>query len=162
MAYMNVNWNATTYGTGFPANVIAQQYGQHIVNVKLASDTPNGALVAADVSKAWASFDVFDEAAVTTFEGIIEGQDNNGDWIICVTDPGDALFVYQKPLTPYENPKELTLEKHFYNKAGDVVRCYALVKFDRITVSADNLGGADPAAGKKITGVASKKMTVAA
>lgn len=159
MAYMHVNYNVTKHGTGYPANVNAQEYGDHILNIKLASDTDNGMLVAADVSKVWPEFDVFDEAAVNTFEGIVEQQMPDGMWLVCVTDPGDALFVYQKPLTPYESPRELTKEDAFYNKKDDIVRCYCLKKFDRIAVSEDNFNGT-PEAGATISGVEDKKMTV--
>lgn len=159
MAYMWTNYTVSKYGTGYPANVNAQEYGDHVLNVKLATDTSNGMLVAADVSKAWSEFDVFDEAAVTTFEGIVEQQMKDGMWLVCVTDPGDALFVYQKPLTPYESPRELTKENAFYNKKDDIVRCYCLKKFDRIAVSEDNFNGT-PVAGAMITGVEDKKMTV--
>lgn len=159
MAYMHVNYAVSKHGTGYPANVLAQEYGEHILNIKLASDTDNGMLVAADVSKVWPEFDVFDEAAVTTFEGVVQQQMPDGTWLVCVTDPGDALFVYQKPLTPYESPRELTREEAFFNKEGDIVRCYKLAKFDRVSISEDNFNGT-PVAGAMITGVEDKKMTV--
>ena len=162
MAYMHVNFAVTEHGIGYPANVLAQEYGEHILNVKLATDTDNGMLVAADVASAWPEFDVFDETAVTSFAGIVEQQMQDGTWLVCVTDPGDALFVYQKPLTPYESPRELTQEKAFYNKAGDIVRCYKLAKFDRIAVSAKNFSGDDPEVGATISSVSNKKMVVSA
>ena len=161
MAYMNVNWEINEYGTGFPNNTLASEYGEHLLNVQLSTDTDNGMLVAADVDNAWVSFDVFAETAVTTFKGIIEQQMGDGSWLVLVTDPGDALFVYQKPLTPYESPRELLKESAFYNKAGDIVRCYKLAKFDRISVSESNFNGI-PVAGAKITGVSDKKMTIGA
>lgn len=161
MAYMSLNWAVTNnHATALPSNVLAQEYGSHILNVKLTSDTDNGNLIAANTSAAWESFDVFAEAAVTTFKGIVEQQMPNGNWIVCVTDPGDALLVYQKPLTPYESPRELTDEEAFYNKAGDIVRCYVLQKYDRFEVNAAAFAST-PTAGDSITGVSSKKMTLA-
>lgn len=159
MAYMHVNYAVSEHGTGYPANTLASEYGEHFANVKLATDTDNGMLVSIDLTKAWSEFDVFDEAAVTTFEGIVQQQMPDGMWLVCVTNPGDAYFVYQKPLTPYESPRELTKEKAFYNKAGDIVRCYKLAQIDRIAVSEDNFNGT-PVAGAMITGVEDKKMTV--
>ena len=159
MSYMNVKFNVSKFGTGFPNNTLAEEYGEHLLNIKLASDTANGMLVAADVSKAWPEFDVFDEAAVTEFEGIVEQQLEDGKWLVCVTDPGDALFVYQKPLTPYESPRELLKEEAFYLKKGDIARCYCLAKFDRISVSEDNFEGT-PEAGAVVSGVTNKKMTI--
>lgn len=159
MAYMHVDYAVTKHGTGYPANTLASQYGEHIVNVKLASDTDNGMLVAADVTKAWPEFDVFDEAAVTNFEGIVEQQMPDGTWLVCVTNPGDALLVYQKELTAYESPRELLKPSAMYNKTGDIVRCYKLAPFDRIAVSEDNFNGT-PEAGALVNGVEDKKMSV--
>jgi hypothetical protein len=116
-------------------------------------------LVAADVTKAWPEFDVFDEATVNTFEGIVEQQMPDGTWLVCVTNPGDALLVYQKELTAYESPRELLKPTAMFNKAGDIVRCYKLSKFDRISISADNFNGT-PVAGATISGVEDKKMTI--
>lgn len=159
MAYMNVQYSVSQHGTGFPANTLAQEYGEHILNIKLATNTDNGMLVSADVSKVWPEFDVFDEAAVTTFEGIVEQKMPDGTWLVCVTDPGDALLVYQKELTAYESPRELLKPTAMFNKAGDIVRCYKLAKFDRIAVSEDNFNGT-PVAGATISGVEDKKMTI--
>ena len=157
--YMDIKYAVSTFGTGFPNNTLAAEYGEHILNVKLESDTPNGALVSVDTDNAWVSFDVFAEKAATTFKGIVEQQMTDGSWLVCCTDPGDSLFIYQKPLTPYERPRELTEEKAFYNKAGSIVRGYRLAPFDRISVSADNFVGT-PEAGAKVNGVQDKKMKI--
>lgn len=145
------------HARALPSNVVAQRYGNHQPSVRLASDTDNGNLVAVG---AWAGWDFFDEAAVTTFTGEIVAQDKNGDWVVLVTDPGDACFVYQKPLTPYESPEQLLDEKMMYNKAGDIVRTYVLTKLDRITVSDEGFTGGSPAIGASITGVTNKKMVI--
>lgn len=149
---------AATHARALPSNVVSQRYGNHTPSVQLSTDTDNGNLIAVG---AWVDWDYFAEAAVTTFTGEIIAQDKNGDWVVLVTDPGDACLVYQEPLTPYETPKELLNEKTMYNKAGDIVRTYVLTKLDRITVSTEGFTGNDPAVGKSITGVTSKKMVVA-
>ena len=156
MAYMSLNFNVGQHATALPSNVLAQEYGAHIFNILLETDTDNGNLVAAGD---WHDFDVFEEGAVTTFEGEIVQKMPNGNWLVLVTDPGDALLVYQKPLTPYESPRELTKESAFYNKAGDIVRCYELRKWDRFEAS-DLAFTGTPEVGASITGVASKKMTI--
>ena len=156
MAYMSINWSVDQHATALPSNVLAQDYGAHIFNIKLASNADNGNLVAAGD---WEAYDVFDEAAVTTFEGKIVHKMPNGNWLVLVTDPGDALLVYQKPLTPYESPRELTEESAFFNKKDDIVRCYELRKWDRFEASDAAFTGT-PAVGATISGVASKKMTI--
>ena len=158
MAYMHVGLSVSEHGTGFPANVLAQEYGSHIMNVKLATDTDNGMIVGVDTSEQ-VSFDVFNETTPTTLTGTVLQQNQDGSWLVIVETAVNAGFVYQKPLTPYESPKELLDEKAMFNKAGDIVRVYMLQPFDRISVSEDNFNGT-PAAKAKITGVSNKKMTI--
>ena len=160
MAYMSINWSVDQHGTGLPANTLASEYGNHIMNVKLTSDTDNGMLVSIDTSKQ-VSFDVFEEKAVTSFEGTILQQNQDGTWLVLVTDPGDALFVYQLPLNPHDESREFLKESAMYNAEGDIIRAYVLSKYDRISVSEENFNGT-PEAEKTITGVADKKMTVGA
>ena len=83
----------------------------------------------------------------------------NGNWLVLVTNPGDACLVYQKPLTPYESPRELMSEKVMYNKQGDIVRAYGLHKHDRFEVSDEAFSGT-PAVGAQIKSVSSKKMVI--
>ena len=160
MAYMHVNFNVTEHGTGFPANTLAAEYGSHIMNVKLATDTDNGMIVGVDTSKQ-VSFDVFDETTPETFTGTVLQKNQDGTWLVLVKTAVNAGFVYQKPLTEYESPRALTEEKAFYNKAGDIVRVYMLQPFDRISVSESNFSGT-PTANAAITGVTNKKLTVGA
>lgn len=149
---------AATHARALPSNVVSQRYGNHMPSVKIDTDTDNGNLIAVGD---WVAWDYFAEATVTSFAGKIIAQDKNGDWVVLVTNPGDAVFVYQKPLTPYESPEQLLSEKTMYNKAGDIVRTYVLTKFDRITVSTEGFTGNDPAVGATISGVTNKKMVVA-
>lgn len=158
MSYMHINWSVDSHATALPSNVLAQDYGAHIFNIKLTTDCDNGNLVAAGD---WESLDVFTEAAATTFTGKIVQKMPNGNWLVLVTDPGDALLVYQKPLTPYESPRELTKEEAFYNEAGDIVRAYELRKWDRFELSDLGFNGT-PVVGKNITGISNKKLTVSA
>ena len=149
---------AATHARALPSNVVSQRYGNHMPSILLSTDTDNGNLIAVGD---WAGWDYFAEKAVTSFKGKIIAQDKNEDWVVLVTDPGDACLVYQEPLTPYETPKELLSEKTMYNKAGDIVRTYVLTKLDRFTVSTEGFTGATPAVGKTISGVTNKKMVVA-
>ena len=157
MAYMSINMQVGQHATALPSNVLAQEYGAHVLNILLGSDADNGNLVAAG---AWHELDVFEEAAVTTFEGKIVQKMPNGNWLVLVKNPGDALLVYQKPLTPYESPRELTNESAMYNKEGDIVRCYELRKWDRFEVS-DLAFDGTPEVGASISSVSNKKMVIA-
>ena len=155
---MTVDFQVGAHAVGYPNNVLAQRQGEHVYSVQLTTDADNGNLVAIGD---WDRMDVFKEAAVTDFEGKIVEQMSDGNWLVLVTDPGDACLVYQKPLTPYEAPASLRAESAMFNKAGSVVRCYGLHKHDRFEVSAAGFSGT-PAKGKCITGVTGKKLVVGA
>lgn len=153
---MTVDIATGTHAKGYPSNVLAQRSGEHVYSVRLSSNTDNGNLVAIGD---WADWDVFTEAAVTTFTGKIVAKNPDGTWLVLVTDPGDAGFVYTKPLSPYTEAS-LRGEKTMYNKAGDVARVYGLHKHDRISVSDEGFTGT-PAVGATISSVAAKKMVIA-
>lgn len=147
-----------THAKGYPANVNAQQYGDHTPHVLLSSDTDNGNIVGIGD---WDHWDVFQETTPTTFEGKIVDQMVDGTWLVLVKNAVNAAFVYQKPMTPYESPAELLNEKVMYNPAGSVVRTYMLKYLDRIAVSDEGFNGT-PKVGATITGVENKKMTIGA
>lgn len=154
---MNVDFTVGGHAVGYPNNVLAQRQGEHVYSVELTTDADNGNLVAIGD---WERMDVFAEAAVTTFTGKIVEKMVDGNWLVLVTNPGDACLVYQKPLTPYEAPASLRAESAMYNKAGDVVRCYGLHKHDRFEVSDAGFDGT-PEVGATISTVANKKLKIA-
>ena len=160
MAYMHVNYHIDQYGWGFPNNLLSSEYGGHLVNAYLTEDCSNGCLISVDTSKEY-DFDVFEQKAATKFEGTVLRQMQDGSWLVLVTDPGDALFLYQKPLSPHQELREFMKESAMYNKAGDIVRAYCLYKFDRFSSSEENFDGT-PEPGAKISGVSNKKMVIAA
>ena len=140
-----------------PSNVLAQNYGEHMFSIQLDTATDNGNLVAVGD---YVSLDLFAEAAVTSFEGKIVQKMTNGNYLVMVTDPGDAVLVYEKPLIAEEYSNNFKKISNFYNEAGAVVRCYGLHKYDRFEVSAEAFSGT-PEVGKTISSVANKKMVIA-
>lgn len=154
---MTADFTVGSHATGYPANVAAQRYGNHMPSVKAMTDTDNGNFVKAGE---WLDWDYFEEEAVTKFEGKIIAKNPDGTFLVLVKDPGDALFVYTKPLAPYETPSILKQEKTFFNKAGDTMRTYVLTKFDKVAVSAEGFNG-EPEVGAAISGVTNKKLDVA-
>ncbi len=77
----------------------------------MGSDTDNGNLIAVGD---WDSLDLFKEAAVTKFEGKIVEKMGNGNYLVLVTDPGDAVLVYQVPVGAEEWTNEWKKEKATY------------------------------------------------
>ena len=126
-------------------------------SVELTTDADNGNLIAVGD---WKSLDLYTEAAVTTFEGKIVEKMGNGNYLVLVTDPGDAVLVYNVPVGAEDWTNTFNKESNLYNVAGDRVRCYGLHKYDTFEVSAEGFDGT-PEVGKVITGVSAKKMTVA-
>ena len=153
---MTAAFTVGTHAKAYPNNCLAARSGEHLYSIKLTTDADNGNLIAVG---AWDSMDCFKEAAVSDFEGVIVEHMADGNWLVLVTDPGDACLVYQKPLTPYESPAALLDESCMYNKAGDIVRAYGLHKHDRFEASDAAFDGT-PEVGATISAVSSKKMVI--
>ena len=157
MANMSMFYEIAKHATANPSNVLAAEGGAHMYSILLDSDTDNGNLIAVGE---WESLDLFAEAAVTTFEGKIVEQMGNGNYLVLVENPGDAILVYNVPVGAEEYNNRFKLESNLYNKAGDIVRCYGLVKHDRFEVSKEAFSGT-PTVGAEIKSVAGKKMVIA-
>ena len=152
---MTADFSIGTHAKSYPSNVLAQRSGKHIYSIEADVDTDNGALVAWGE---WLGFDRFSAKDSTGFEGKIVQKNVDGTWLVLVTNPGDACLVYTEPLTPYESPAALKQEEAFYNKAGDVMRCYELAYGDRFAVSDAAFSGS-PAVGSTVS-VTGRKLTV--
>lgn len=144
------------HAVAFPSKLVAQNGGEHIYNIELATDTDNGNLVA---KGDFIDIDLYAEAEVTEFEGVIRRQANNGNWYVEVVNPGDALFVYMPAYIAEDWTNKWKAEKNFYNASGETVRGYGLHVGDIFEVSELGFDGT-PDAGKTVT-VASKKLVVA-
>ena len=150
-----LNYDAT-HAIAYPSKVLAQNGGAHIYNVELGADCDNGAIVKRGD---FIDLDLYEEAAATTFEGIIQKQAANGNWYVEVVDPGDALFVYMQEFIPEEYTNSFKDFKRWFNAAGDIVRGYELAVGDVFELSAEGFTGT-PEAGKTVS-VADKKLVVA-
>ena len=153
---MAIKYAIEEHAIAFPSKLVAQNGGEHIYNIELATATDNGNLVA---KGDFIDLDLYEEAAVTTFEGVIQKQAANKNWYIEVVNPGDALFVYMPAFIAEDFTKTFQKESNFYNEAGETVRGYVLHKGDVFEVSAEGFDGT-PEAGKTVS-VANKKLVVA-
>lgn len=153
---MAIKYSIETHAVAFPSKLVAQNGGEHIYNIELTSDTDNGNLVA---KGAFIDLDLYEEAAVTEFEGVIQKQAANGNWYVEVVNPGDALFVYMQAFIAEDWTNTWKKESNFYNLTGETVRGYALHKGDVFEVSALGFEG-EPADGATVT-VSGKKLAVA-
>ena len=153
---MAIRYESEKHAVAFPSKLLAQNGGKHIYNVVLSTDTDNGNLIARGE---WDSLDLYKEAAVTTFEGVVREQAANGNWYVEVTDPGDALFVYQQPVIAEEWTNTFKKTSNFFNAAGDRVRSYELAVGDVFEVSAEGFSKV-PTKGAKIQSVTDKKMVL--
>lgn len=153
---MAIKYAIDEHAVAWPSKLVAQNGGEHIYNIELATDTDNGNLVARGD---FIDLDSYKEAAVTTFEGVIQKQAANGNWYVEVVDPGDALFVYMQPFIAEDWTNKWKAERNFYNLAGDMVRGYALHKGDVFEVSDLGFTGT-PTAGAAVS-VTDKKLVVA-
>lgn len=153
---MAIKYKIEKHAVAFPSKLLAQNGGKHIYNVELTNATDNGNLIARGD---WDSLDLYKEAAVTEFEGVVREQAANGNWYVEVTNPGDALLVYQQPVIAEEWTNTFKKTSNFYNEAGDRVRSYELAIGDIFEVSAEGFSKT-PTKGAKIQSVAEKKMVL--
>ncbi len=153
---MSTRYSIEKHAVAFPSKLLAQNGGKHIYNVVLTTDADNGNLIARGD---WDSLDLYKEAAVTKFEGVIQEKAANGNWYVEVVDPGDALLVYQQPVIAEEWTNTFKKTSNFFNAAGDRVRSYELAVGDVFEASAECFSGT-PTKGAKIQSVADKKMVL--
>ena len=142
----------------FPSKLVAQTGGAHIYNIELTEDRDNGTLVGRGE---FLDLDLYKQAAVPKFEGVIRKKARNGNWYIEVTAPTDALFIHESEIIAEEGWKDLEDEANFFNGKGTVVAGYELHVGDTFEVSDAGFIG-DPKAGAKVTGDATGKYKVAA
>lgn len=157
MANMSILYDIKKHATCNPSNLLAQEYGAHIFNIELVSDADNGNLVKVGD---WKALDLFAEDTATTFTGKIVQKMPNGNWLVLVEDPGDSVLVYQTPIAAEDWTNSWRKESNMYNKAGSIVRCYELRKWDRFEVSTEAFDGT-PTVGSTISEVSSKKLKIA-
>lgn len=156
MANMSVFYEIAKHATANPSNILAAEGGAHMYSIQLETDADNGNLCKAGD---WIGLDLFAEAAATAFTGKIVEKMANGNYLVLVEEPADCLLIYQVPVGAEEWTNKWKVESNLYNKAGDIVRAYGLVKHDRFEVSAEGFEGT-PAVGAAITGITNKKMVV--
>ncbi len=132
----------------------------HMYSVLLSTDADNGNIIGLG---AYVAPEYYAEAAASnTFAGKIIEQAPNGNWYVEVTAVGanDLLVLQVTDSEGYDYTSRMRDEAYFYNKAGDIVRCYPLEVHDVFEVSAEAFTGT-PAKNKTVS-VASKKLVVAA
>lgn len=153
---MVINYTIAKHAAGYPSKVLAAEGGKHIYNVKLTTAADNGNFVGRGD---WLSFDLYEEAAATTFAGIVQEQAANGNYYVEVVTPGDALFVCNIDDHPEEWTNKWKQEGIAYNEAGDVVRAYELAVGDILEISAAGFT-ATPAVGDEVE-LSGKKLAKA-
>ena len=141
-------------------NLIAQNYGEHMVSLKIDEDTDNGRIV--KVGK-MVSLDQYEIEDATTIDAYIAMKNPNGTWLVVVNKVEDDLtaLIYQKPLIAEESPRAFTSFANFYNDPADgPVRGYILHALDRFSLSEDGFTGGEVMAGATIDGIQDGKLKV--
>lgn len=166
---MAIQYSVTAHARAELGNLIAEDYGEHIVSLDIAAATDNGLFAKVKKMK---SLDLWDyELANTsqnvTFSAYIVDQSKTSDlWLVVIDDVSDfndhLAFIYQKPLIAEESPYALTKEKNFYNDPQDgPVRGHIVHALDRVWLSADAFGGNKaPTKGATISSIVNGKPVV--
>lgn len=158
---MAIKFEISKFPTCFPTKILGGNGGEHILNMVLNEDCPNGVVYGVGD---YVSFDQYKTAtAPLAYEAVITEKAANGNWYVQVkkVDVNDpAVLIYEVPESTMGNyDARFTALDTFYNKKGDVVRGYVLHVLDIYELSEDAFEGT-PAPGKKVT-ILGKKHVVA-
>lgn len=153
-----IHFKIDKHAVAFPSKLLAQTGGAHQYNIELTEDRDNGTLVGRGQ---FLDIDLYKQAAVPKFEGMIRKKAKNGNWYVEVTAPTDALWIYEPVVIAEEGMKEFQDDHNFYNPKGGVVDGYELHVGDTFEVSVENFEGT-PAPDTKVTGTAAGLYKVAA
>lgn len=153
------------HAVAFPSKVLARDGGKHIYNIQLAEASgkyvDNGWFVG---KGDFVELDLYKAKAPTTFEGKVVGIAGNGNYYVEIVTPGDALFVYNVPMTEETYNNNFKKESNYTNAPTQVVRSYELAVGDIVEISADGFDGVvavnDSVELKAITGVTAAKRLV--
>ena len=101
-----------------PGNLIAENYGEHMVSLNITSATDNGRIVKVGDME---TLDKYKVEAATTIGAYIFDKNADGTWLVVVTSVPDDLtaLIYQKPIINEESPRALTSLSNFYNDPED-------------------------------------------
>ena len=157
--------NIAKHAVAFPSKTLASLGGKHIYNIQLAEASgkyvDNGWFVG---KGDFVELDLYKAKAPTTFEGKVVGIAGNGNYYVEIVTPGDALFVYNVPMTEETYNNNFKKESNYTNAPTQVVRSYELAVGDIVEISADGFDGVvavnDSVELKAITGVTAAKRLV--
>ena len=142
-----------------PGNLIAENYGEHMVSLKITDATDNGRIVKVGDME---SLDEYKVEAATTIGAYIFDKNADGTWLVVITSVPDDLtaLIYQKPIIAEESPRNLTSFANFYNDPEDgAVRGYILHALDRFSLSDEGFEGT-PKKGAKIAAISNGKLKI--
>ena len=157
---MSIKYNVEKHTICELGNLIAQNYGEHMVSLNIKSATDNGRIVKVGEMK---SLDLYEVEDATTIGAYIAMKNPNGTYLVVVTSVPDDLtaLVYQKPLIAEESPRALAQISNFYNDPEDgAVRGYILHALDRFSLSEEGFTGGEVKVGAKIAAVEDGKLKI--
>lgn len=143
---------------------ISQDYGEHMVSLKIDEATDNGRIVKVGKMVSLDQYEI-DTDAVSVEGYIFDKEASSGLWLVVFTKVPDDLtaMIYQKPLIEEESPRILTSLGNFYNDPEDgPVRGYILHALDRWYLSDKGFGGVAPQKGCTFTSVVDGKPVLVA
>lgn len=155
---MAIKYEVSKFPVAKQGNLLATNFGEHMISFEITEDTPNGYMCKIGKMKA---LDLFEVEEAGNFKGYIALKGVDGMYLVVVeeTDPLNAIIIH-KPLINEESPRKLTLEANFYNDPADgAVRGYQLHPVDRFWLSEDAFEGT-PVVGAEINSISNGKPVI--
>lgn len=134
---MAISYTVEKHTVCNPGNLIAEEYGEHMVSLNITEATDNGRIV--KVGK-MTSLDNWEVEDATEIKAYIALKNSDGTFLVVVDEVADdkTALIYQQPIINEERPKALTDFANFYNDPEDgAVRGYILHALDRFSLSAE-------------------------
>ena len=156
---MAINYTVDKHTVCEIGNLIAQNYGEHMVSLKIEEPTDNGRIVKVGKME---TLDLYKVEEATKIDAYVAMKNPNGTWLVVVNGGSDDLtaLIYQTPLINEEAPRALTKFENFFNDPEDgAVRGYILHALDRFNLSEDGFEGT-PVVGATITSISNGKPVI--
>ena len=155
---MAIKYEVTKFQQMEIGYLLAQDYGEHILSIKITENTPNGYFFKPGKMT---SLDLWEMGEATEIDAYVAMKDASGRYLVVINDPKGCGVIYQKPLNNVESPKRLAQQSNFYNDPDDgPVRGYILHTYDRFWLTEDAFEGTVEV-GKDITTITNGKLVIA-
>lgn len=157
---MAIEYSVTRHTYCNPGNILASDYGAHMVSLAIEEPTDNGRIVGVGKMISLDQWEIAETEPQIDAYIALKGVD--GTYLVVVDKVYDekTALIYQQPIINEESPKMLTSLHNFFNDPEDgPVRGYILQALDRFWLSEEGFDGT-PEVGAEISAISDGKLVI--